>query len=475
MVFSDPLFLFLYLPLLLLGYLLAPVAARNTILLVASLGFYAIGEGKYTSVMLGAIAFNYLGARVLDSGYFSSGYSEARKVALGIGIAINLGALVYFKYTNFLLAEANRVLVSFGQAPIEMSPVHLPLGISFFVFQGMSYLIDVYRREIPAERSPFRFALFKALFPQLIAGPIVRYPDVAAQLPNRQVTLANLTLGSQRFIVGLGKKVLLANPTGAVADRVFVLPLSEVDTPIAWLGLVCYAFQIYFDFSGYSDMAIGLGRIFGFEFRENFDYPYTARSVTDFWRRWHLSLSTWFRDYLYIPLGGNRLGPRRTYLNLFIVFALCGLWHGASWNFLIWGLWHGALLATERAFLSRLLEGRRLLGHAYALAAVAIGWIFFRAETLDQALTYLAALAGAHASAAGQPVGFFFDSELALVLAAAVLASTPWPKQMIESSVPRVPHWASLAGLLLGGSVLLLICGAKVAAGAYSPFIYFRF
>ena len=475
MVFSDPLFLFLYLPLLLVGYLLAPVAARNTILLVASLGFYAIGEGKYTSVMLGAIAFNYLGARVLDSSYFGGDYFEARKVVLGVGIAINLGALVYFKYTNFLLAELNRALAAFGQAPIEMSPVHLPLGISFFVFQGMSYLIDVYRREIPAERSPFRFALFKALFPQLIAGPIVRYPDVAAQLPNRQVTLANLAQGSQRFVVGLGKKVLLANPTGAVADRIFSLPLSEVDTPIAWLGLACYAFQIYFDFSGYSDMAIGLGRIFGFVFRENFDYPYTARSVTDFWRRWHLSLSTWFRDYLYIPLGGNRLGPRRTYLNLFIVFALCGLWHGASWNFLIWGLWHGALLATERAFLSRLLEGRRLLGHAYALAAVATGWIFFRAETLEQSLAYLAALAGGHAAAGGQPIGFFLDSELLIVLAAAAVASTPWPKRMLESSMPRVPHWLALAGLLFGASALLLFCGVKVAAGAYSPFIYFRF
>jgi len=470
MVFSDPLFLFVFLPLLLTAYLLVPLVFRNPLLLGASLGFYAIGEGQYTAVMLASIAFNYCTARILDGAA-----SSRRKAVLALGIAVNLGALVFFKYANFLVAEINRLLATFGQLHLDLAPVHLPLGISFFVFQGMSYLIDVYRKEVPAERSLFRFALFKALFPQLIAGPIVRYPDVAAQLPNRQISLEKLTRGSERFILGLSKKVLLANPTGAVADQIFALPLSEVDGSIAWLGLVCYAMQIYFDFSGYSDMAIGLGRIFGFEFRENFDYPYVARSVTEFWRRWHLSLSTWFRDYLYIPLGGNRLGPKRTYLNLFTVFALCGLWHGASWNFLIWGLWHGTLLAVERAFLSRKLEGKRALGHVYALVAVAVGWVFFRAGTLEQALAYLKALAMVGSATAGKPVGSYVTSELLLVLAAGALGSTSWPKRALATFRERVPEWAALAGLLLGTSALLLSCATKVAAGAYSPFIYFRF
>jgi len=470
MVFSDPLFLFVFLPLLLTAYLSVPLAFRNPLLLVASLGFYAVGEGKYTAVMLASIAFNYCTARVLDGAT-----SSRRKQMLAFGIACNLGALVFFKYTNFLVAEINGLLASFSHFRLALDPVHLPLGISFFAFQGMSYLIDVYRKEVPAERSLFRFALFKALFPQLIAGPIVRYPDVAAQLRNRHVSLNNLTRGSERFIIGLSKKVLLANPTGAVADQIFALPSTEVGSSIAWLGLACYAVQIYFDFSGYSDMAIGLGRVFGFEFRENFDYPYIARSVTEFWRRWHLSLSTWFRDYLYIPLGGNRLGPRRTYLNLFAVFALCGLWHGASWNFLIWGLWHGTLLAVERAFLSRKLEGKHVVGHVYALAAVGVGWVFFRAETLGQSLAYLKALVGMNAATAGQPVGFYVTNELLLVLTAAAIGATPWPKRILTTFRESVPGWAALTSLLLGTSVLLLSCATKVAAGAYSPFIYFRF
>lgn len=470
MVFSDPLFLFLFLPVLLAIYLAAPRRARNAILLIASLGFYAIGEHEYTLVMLGSITLNFLVARALESERFGS-----RKLVLCLGIALNLIALTFFKYANFLGGELSHLLVALGLAPLEFAPIHLPLGISFFVFQGMSYLIDVYRREIPAEKSLFRFALFKALFPQLIAGPIVRYPDVARQLELRIVTSENLTRGSERFVVGLGKKMLLANPTGAVADQIFTLPANELSTPLAWLGLICYGMQIYFDFSGYSDMAIGLGRVFGFEFRENFNYPYTADGITDFWRRWHLSLSTWFRDYLYIPLGGNRLGPRRTYLNLFIVFGLCGLWHGASWNFLIWGMWHGALLAAERAFLARWLAPLpALLRHVYTLAAVGIGWVFFRAETLTDSLAYLGAMLSPTAGS-GQPLGFYLSLELMVVLAAAFIGSSAWPKRLVTERASKLTPRALLLTQCAGIVLLLALSEAKIAAGAYSPFIYFRF
>jgi alginate O-acetyltransferase complex protein AlgI len=471
MVFSDPLFLFAFLPLLLTVYLASPIALRNSILLGASVGFYTIGERQYTVVMLGAILGNYLVALAIDWNAFNR-----RTLFLSVGIGANLLALVYFKYVNFLGAELNRVREFLGFAPAEFAPVHLPLGISFFVFQGMSYLIDVYRQEVTAERNLFRFALFKSLFPQLIAGPIVRYQDIARQLKARHAHLDDFGLGLQRFAVGLAKKVLLANPTGLVADQVFGLPAHELSGAVAWLGLFCYAAQIYFDFSGYSDMAIGLGRVFGFPFRENFNYPYTAVTITDFWRRWHLSLSTWFRDYLYIPLGGNRLGPWRTYVNLFIVFALCGLWHGASWNFLLWGAWHGALLCMERGFLAHWLGNRPVVvGHTYTLLAVLVGWVFFRADTLDQAFHYLKALVGLTHATDGQPFWFFVDAELIIALLLAVVGSTPRPRAFFLRTLANMPRTAAVTGSLVGASLMLVLCGAKVAAGAYSPFIYFRF
>jgi len=471
MVFSDPLFLFLFLPLLLAVYLVVRRPYRNGVLLAASLIFYASGEGWYAAVMLASVALNFAVGRALERTD-----PARRRPVLVLGITGNLLALVAFKYLGFLVVELNRLLHALGLGVVEVPHVHLPLGISFFAFQGMAYLVDVYRGEIAAEKSPFRFALFKAFFPQLIAGPIVRYGHVARQLENRDITPLGLGRGTERFVVGLSKKVLLANPAGAVADQIFGLPGAELSTATAWLGLICYAVQIYFDFSGYSDMAIGLGRIFGFELRENFEHPYAASSVTSFWRRWHISLSTWFRDYLYIPLGGNQRGSARTYANLFIVFALCGLWHGASWNFLVWGLWHGTLLTVERAFLGRRLAlAPALVGHVYTLLAVIIGWIPFRTETLGEATHYLGALFSAQPIAAAQPFGFYVNSELLLVLAVAAVASSPWPNRLLERGLGRAPAWAGAAGVLTGACVLLLLCGMKVAAGAYSPFIYFRF
>lgn len=471
MVFSEPLFLFLFLPLVIVFHFLAPKSLRNGVLLVSSLLFYAITEHAYTAVMLGYIIVNYSLALMLERN------ESTRDKVLVLALVANLGGLIFFKYTNFLAHELSSLSASLGLGQWQLAHIHLPIGISFFTFQAMSYVIDVHRREVRAEKSLFNLALFKAIFPQLIAGPIVRYVDVASQLNDRVTNWDTLAIGAQRFALGLGKKVLVANPTGARADQIFSLPGAELSTPIAWLGLLCYSIQIYFDFSGYSDMAIGLGRIFGFKFCENFNYPYVAQSVTDFWRRWHMSLSTWFRDYLYIPLGGNRRGPFRTYLNLVIVFGLCGLWHGASWNFLIWGLLHGALLVLERGPAGRWISALPLaLRHAYVLLAVAIAWVFFRVESFGDALHTLNVLFTGHAPVANaEPLGYFIDNELLLAIGAGIIGSTPWPRQVAKDFLTRIPERP--AALLLGASLaaMLTACGAKVAAGSYSPFIYFRF
>jgi len=345
MLFSEPVFVFLFLPLLLLGYALTPRAAQNTLLLLASLLFYAWGEGFFVLVMLGSIAFNYLVGLLLEAG---RGRRRLRPLALLLGVAGNLALLIVFKYAGFLVTNLNLLLAGLKLPALPVPALHLPIGISFFTFQAMSYVIDVYRDRIPVQKHPLRIALYIALFPQLIAGPIVRYQHIARQLTRRVVTRPGLAEGIRRFILGLGKKMLLANVLAVPVDKIFAIPAHQLTTSVAWLGVVCYALQIYFDFSGYSDMAIGLGRMFGFRFLENFRYPYLARTITDFWRRWHISLSSWFRDYVYIPLGGNRRGPLRTYRNLVIVFLLCGLWHGASWTFVAWGLFHGLFLAIER-------------------------------------------------------------------------------------------------------------------------------
>ncbi|MEE8467510.1 MAG: MBOAT family O-acyltransferase [Planctomycetota bacterium] len=410
MVFSSPTFLFLFLPLVLVLHLVLGKRLRNAGLLAASLLFYAWGEGFLVAIMLLSIATNWgLGLWVARARAAGGG-----KRAVAVSVAFNLGLLVTFKYANWIWASLSSLLGALGLMDGGLPPmaevlgpplealgltdgslpadwgIRLPIGISFFTFQAMSYVIDVYRGEAEIQRNPVHFGVYIALFPQLIAGPIVRYRDVAQQIRERTVDLTGFAWGVRRFVVGLGKKMLIANVVGHAADRIFALTPAELTTSAAWLGLVCYTLQIYFDFSGYSDMAIGLGRMLGFRFLENFRFPYVSRSVTEFWRRWHISLSTWYRDYLYIPLGGSRRGPGRTYLNLLIVFALCGLWHGASWSFLVWGLFHGAFLVVERLGLGAALERRpAVLRHAYLLAVVMTGWVFFRAETLTQALEYL--------------------------------------------------------------------------------------
>jgi alginate O-acetyltransferase complex protein AlgI len=480
MLFNSTLFLFLFLPLVLALYYLAPRSARNAILLFASLFFYAWGEKFYVFLMLVSILANY------NFGFLVEAWKDRPRGRwlLAFAVVFNLGLLVSCKYANFLADNLNVILHWFALAPVQLRPAHLPIGISFFTFEALAYLIDIRRGKTTAERNPINFGLFMTLFPRLIAGPVVRYSDIAAALNGRLVCREQVASGIRRFVLGLAKKMLLANTFAHTADALFHLSPAQLSASAAWLGVVCYTLQIYFDFSGYSDMAIGLGRLFGFELAENFNYPYTARSITDFWRRWHISLSSWFRDYLYIPLGGNRHGPARMYLNLMLVFVFCGLWHGASWTFLVWGLFHGFFLVLERLGWGRLLErGPHILQHAVTLVIVMVGWVFFEAHSLGHAGTYLSAMIGLHA---GEYVWHdFWGRELALALSAGVVGCCPvWPalRQIWRSLLGQAPAWRRVALTAfgefasLGGMCVLFAASVlQLAAGTYNPFIYYRF
>lgn len=482
MVFSSLVFLFLFLPAVLGLYFIVPKALRNTLLLLASLFFYAWGEGFFVVVMLGSIAFNHGCGLLLDR--FRQ--EATGKIVLALAILGNIGLLVFYKYANFLVANLNGLLEFVGASPLALEPIHLPIGISFFTFQAMSYSLDVYRREAPVQRNPFDIALYVALFPQLIAGPIVRYQDVALQLKSRVVDLEGFAHGIRRFLIGFGKKVIVANALAVPADNIFDLRGSALTPAIAWLGTLCYTFQIYFDFSGYSDMAIGLGRMFGFHFLENFNYPYISQSIREFWRRWHISLSTWFRDYLYIPLGGNRGSRLRTHANLVIVFFLCGFWHGAAWTFVAWGLYHGAFLVLERTPICRRLERLpRFFRHGYVLLTVMIGWVFFRADSFTQALWFFKSMAFLHTNPKAPPITYHLNREVALMLCVAAVGSTPvlpWLFGQLgairETLSERASRRVWLTMTLLGhlGLVIILIYGSMLlAATTHNPFIYFRF
>ena len=476
MVFSSPIFLFLFLPIVLAGYFVTRGRLRNLWLLAMSLVFYGWGEPRFIVIMLASIAANFGFGLWLDRIRGRPG----AKAVLAVAITLNLGLLVLYKYAAFLAGNASAALAFIGAGPLQIPAFVLPLGISFYTFHALSYLVDVSRRAADGQRDPAAMGLYIVFFPQLIAGPIIRYHYIADQLVHRVVTREGFAQGVERFVIGLGKKMLVANTVAVPADAIFALPTSELTPGLAWLGIVCYTLQIYFDFSGYSDMAIGLARLFGFRFPENFNYPYIARSMTEFWRRWHISLSTWFRDYLYVPLGGNRHGSARTYLNLWLVFFLCGLWHGAAWTFVVWGLYHGSFLVLERLGLGRWLESVWTPArHAYTILAVMVGWVFFRAETLRQAGSFLSAMAGfASGSGLQQHVGLYLNAIVALALAAGVLGSAPL--------LPRLTRWrggiatmqvrALVEAGRLAGLVFLLVASAMLmAAGTYNPFIYFRF
>ena len=475
MLFSSTIFLFLFLPLTLTGYfLLRGVHARNIFLLSASLLFYAWGEVFYLLVMLLSIFWNKsFGWRIEDA------TSSKRKKLLWIGVGGNLVLLGFFKYANFINENINLLLALIDAGPYNIKPIHLPLGISFFTFQAITYLVDIYRAQVTAQRKTLEVALYISLFPQLVAGPIVRYKSIATELVQRTTRIDDFAYGLRRFIIGLGKKVLLANYLGATADEFFAIPPDIMTTSDAWLGIACYTLQIYFDFSGYSDMAIGLGRIFGFHFPENFNYPYISRSVQEFWRRWHITLSTWFRDYLYIPLGGNRGSHWQTYRNLFIVFFLCGLWHGASWNFIVWGLWHGLFLIIERMGLLRLIETLpRLMQHIYLLLVIMIGWVFFRANDLGDALQDLWIMSGGNGTLSHlSHLSLFYDVTTTVILVIGTFAALPWIKliqRQLQSSNAFICFTIGLSRDLL--LFLMLVASViSIAAGTYNPFIYFRF
>ncbi len=473
MPFQSPTFLFLFLPLALVGYHAAPARGRNLFLFAASVFFYAWGEKFNAVVLLSSLAVNYLFGLTAER--------RPRPTAI-LAVVANLGVLVWYKYAAFLAANASAVWVWAGGSPLvpppdpDRPPHHL-LAISFFTFQAMSYVLDVARGQVPAERSFLRFGLYVFLFPHLIAGPIVRYADLADQLRTRPVGVERFATGVRRLAIGLGKKLLLADLFAQTATDVFRTAPHDLSMAAAWLGVACFTLQIYFDFSGYSDMAIGLAKLFGFDFQENFRHPYTAASVTDFWRRWHISLSTWFRDYLYIPLGGSRGGALATYRNLLIVFVLCGLWHGANWTFLVWGLIHGGFLVVERVGFGAVLE--RLwppLRHAYTLLAVMLGWVFFRAESMPQAVGILGAMLGL---TSGTTIAAdVWRATLWAALPVGVVACLPvlpqllaWRDRMNAAWVEAVlaPAGTAAVGLLFFGAAV------QAVAGTFSPFLYFRF
>ena len=469
MVFSSTIFLFVFLPVTLLGYYLIRRELSNVFLLVMSLLFYAYGEPSFVWVMIGSIIANYLLGLLI--GRFRDAGKGLRRALLLLVLAVNLGILFYYKYYDFTVSNVNRL---FGLS-WPMKHIALPIGISFFTFQGMSYVLDVYMGKAKVQKNPLHVALYIALFPQLIAGPIVRYTDIAEQIVSRRETIDDFAAGVQRFTVGLAKKIILSNQFALLADQAFNTPRASLDAGLAWLGALAYAFQIYYDFSGYSDMAIGLGRMFGFRFLENFDYPYTAGNVTVFWRKWHISLSSWFRDYVYIPLGGNRRG--NVYLHLLAVFFLTGLWHGASWNFVVWGLWHGFFLIVERL----LLRGRKAknvrvnpIGWLYTMLVVLVGWVMFRAPSLTDAVAYLTCMLGRNGvnaaatsgALAGYGVTFIFGVICMLPIVPGIRRAAASHADL--GRAVRIAEPVVCAALLLVGI-------AFTVTTAYNPFIYFNF
>jgi alginate O-acetyltransferase complex protein AlgI len=472
MVFSNLVFLFLFLPVTLLLYYISPRVLKNVVLLIASLVFYAWGEPKYILVMLFSIFMNYLfGVAIAQAN--GSGW---KKAAITLAIVFNLGLLGFFKYSDLLIQLVNEALGT----KIAYLHLDLPIGISFFTFHAMSYIIDVYRNQAKVQRSIFDLSLYITLFPQLVAGPIIRYNTLENPLHNRTHSVDKFAEGIRRFLIGLAKKVLIANEMGKVADYVFGLNADHLTTSMAWLGIVAYTLQIYFDFSGYSDMAIGLGKMFGFDFEENFNYPYISRTVSEFWRRWHISLGSWFRDYVYIPLGGNRVSKWRLYINLLIVWSLTGFWHGASWTFLAWGLYFGVWIVLERLFLANVLERLpRVISHVYLLVIVMFGWVFFRADDFHFASQYIHALVGFGAGGYGAGYALFELSNVAHVMIFAVIGSTPILPYLNRVIGQKWPAWHTSSVFALGRisvlMVLFMIVVMMLVNSTYNPFIYFRF
>lgn len=471
MVFSSLLFLFRYLPIVMALYFILPKKYRNALLFVASLVFYAWGEPIYVTLMIFSTVVDYTHGMLVQR-YKDRGNIRAAKWAVASSMIINLALLGFFKYSDFLIATVNSV---FG-AEIPLLNLPLPIGISFYTFQTMSYTVDVYRGDAKVQKNIISFGAYVALFPQLIAGPIVQYKTIAEQLDTRRENFDDFSEGVTRFMMGLGKKVLLANNAGIIWDTVLASNLDTLPVLTAWIGIIAYSFQIYFDFSGYSDMAIGLGKMLGFHFLENFNYPYMSKSITEFWRRWHISLGTWFRDYVYIPLGGNRKGPAKHIINICIVWFLTGLWHGANWNFILWGVYFGALLIIEKFFLLKLLKKLPgVVSHIYTLFFVVISWAIFAIEDMSKLGKFIAAMFGAGGSFADNTSMYLLITNAVLFVILAI-AATPAPKHLAGKLLTKLGE--NPTGTLIKNvtfAAILIISTAYLVDASYNPFLYFRF
>ena len=473
MVFSSLLFLFRFLPAVLLLYYIVPRPLRNLVLLLVSLVFYAWGEPIYILLMLASILISYLGGFFVDL-FLDRGFEKAAKASLIVSVAAGLGLLGYFKYAGFLVRTFSSLTGS-AIAPLQIA---LPIGISFYTFQTISYIIDVYRGDAQVQRNIISYGAYITMFPQLIAGPIVQYRTIDQQLRSRTETAEQFAEGINRFIIGLGKKVLLANNAGALWDYIRVQPASGISVITAWMGVLAFTFQIYFDFSGYSDMAIGLGKMFGFHFLENFNYPYLSQSITEFWRRWHISLGTWFREYVYIPLGGNRVSSGKFIRNILVVWLLTGIWHGANWNFLIWGLYYGILLLLEKKVLGQFIERLpRVLRHVYCMFFVMLGWYIFSFVDNSSGIRYLAAMFGlaGNSFAGGETLYLMYNQAIMFLLL--ILGSTRLPA-MAAGRVLWALEGRDQACIILRGVVyigIFLLSVAYLVDASFNPFLYFRF
>ena len=474
MVFSSILFLLYFLPVFLLIYSVVPQKARNGVALGASILFYAWGAPVFIGVLIASSFIDHqLGLRMERSNR-----ERTRRQLLALGVVLNVGLLAYFKYANFYFENVSALLTELGIGRLRWVEVALPIGISFFTFQKLSFLVDTYRREAVPFSQFHRYLLFVILFPQLIAGPIVRFREIADQIRDRsesEVASMRFT-GLYRFIIGLAKKVLIANTLGAIADPIFDANPAELTSAQAWVGMLAYTFQIYYDFAGYSDMAIGLGQMMGFRFPENFNFPYVSRSITEFWRRWHITLSQWMRDYLYIPLGGNRKSIRRTYMNLWLVFLISGLWHGASWNFVIWGAYHGLFLVLERAFWGRSMERwPRLLSIPLTFLIASLGWVFFRTADFHHAQLYFGQLFASVPHFASVDISAKVVTAGIIAAVFAFIGHTKMATRLVHFySIPTARNSVVVAQFLSGFLLLVWSIG-EIAAGGFNPFIYFRF
>lgn len=461
MLFSSLVFLFIFLPSVIFFYYISPKKLRNLVLLFFSLSFYAYGEPRYIFIMLLSIFMNYILGLLVDK------YREEKQVKfiLALTVILNLSIIGYYKYSNFLIENINTIF----NLDFNLLNIVMPIGISFFTFQGLSYVIDIYRKDGKVQRNPLNVALYISLFPQLIAGPIVRYETVADDLENRVESLDKFSIGIERFILGLSKKVLISNSLGLVADEIFNMQLADISVALSWVGILAYTIQIYFDFSGYSDMAIGLGKMFGFEFLENFNYPYISTSITEFWRRWHISLGSWFRDYLYIPLGGNRVSSIKFLRNILVVWFLTGLWHGSSWNFIAWGMYYGIILLIEKFLLGKYLEKiPKAFQHLYTMIFVIFGWVLFRSETLSFGIDYIKTMLGLNGNQLISQTTTYYLMEYKVAFIIAIITSMPiYPWLNKRFNLQYIKPVFLIAMLTI--SVMYLI------TSTFNPFIYFRF